>query len=356
VSSVLRQNSSDVIGKTLAPGWEPVSLKYSPGKRTVVHFSNGKSTYASCLRCPNTPCSKLAPGETIPSNFDRFPADRNSHTCAALAITGNVNGAPIIDPDRCIMCGVCASRCPVGAIRLEPGRGAFVEDELNAAFMETKNETVETNEILLRRFAKLDSEGTILGERDDIVDDIFSRSNRVWTLVGDRYPNMLARNLLIGAGLGASVGRKGNNHMRMDIILSPPGIIHGVSEVEFGQEAVLNAPRDTLDSLAVLVSRYDWTLETTTALIVTDILPNRRSEYWHIIKDISNVLQVRIGTVTVLSLMLIIWNRLRLDLRKEHPFYVDRDTDSYRATVLNKLINRSLNLGTDPRPQVDIAK
>ena len=356
MSNVLRQNTNNAIGKALALGWKPVHLQFFPGERTIVHFSNSKSTYASCLRCPNTPCLKLAPNETIPSNFDRFPADRNTHTCAALAITSNINGVPVIDPERCIMCGVCASRCPVGAIRLEPGRGAFVDDEINAAFVEAKNETVDTNEVLLQRFTELNSEGSMIEESDEIVDDVFTRSNRAWNLIGDRYPNMLARNLLIGAGLGAAVGRKGNNHMRMDIILSPPGITHGVSEVEFGQESVLNAPRDTLDSLAVLVSRYGWTLETTTALIVTDILPNRRSEYWHIIQDIANVLHIRIGTVTVLALMLIIWNRKRMDLKKGHPFYVDRDTDSYRTVVLDKLINRALYLGMDPRPQVDIAK
>ncbi|WP_244113879.1 hypothetical protein [Burkholderia cepacia] len=93
---------------------------------------------------------------------------------------------------------------------------------------------------------------------------------------------MLARNLLIGAGVGASMGRKGNNHMRMDLILSRPGVQHGVAEVEFGQEAVLDAPRDTMDALAVLASRYGWDLKSTTAIIVTDVLPNRRSEYWHI--------------------------------------------------------------------------
>lgn len=356
MSNVLRQNTNRAIGKALAKGWKPVRLQFLPGERTIVHFSNNKYAYASCLRCPNTPCSKLAHNETIPSNFDRFPADRNTDTCAALAITTSINGAPVIDPERCIMCGVCASRCPVGAIRLEPRRGAFVDDTPNVAFVESQNETAETNEVLLKRFAELDSEGLMLEESDDIVDDVFARSNRASNLIGDQYPNMLARNLLIGAGLGAVVGRKGNNHMRMDVILSPPGVTYGVAEVEFGQESVLNAPRDTMDSLAVLVSRYDWDISTTTALIVTDVLPNRRSEYWHIIQDIAKVLHVHIGTVTVLALMLIIWNREKLSLEKGHPFYVDHDIDFYRTRVLNKLIRRSLCLGSGPCPQVDIAK
>jgi ferredoxin len=267
--------------------------------------------------------------ETIPSNFDSFPADRNTRTCAAMAISLGVSGTPVIDHERCIMCGVCASRCPVGAIHLEPGIGAVIEDNPNAAFVEEKSVKEACNKALLKNFSALSSEGTILEENDDILDYVFEQSTRAWNLVGERYPNMLARNLLIGAGLGASVGRKGNNYMRMDLLLSPPGVERGVAEVEFGQEAVLDAPRDIMDALAVLISRYGWTVDTSTALIVTDILPNKRSEYWHIIQDIDKVLRIHIGTVTLFALMLIIWNHKKLDLRKGHPFYIDRSNDSY---------------------------
>lgn len=356
MSNVLSQRRNKATGKTLSPGWKPVRLQFAPEHRAIAYFSNGKQAYTSCLRCPSAPCVLLAPNETVPSNFDRFPADRNENTCASLAITISDNGAPTIDFERCIMCGVCASRCPVGAIRIERRRGAVVEDAINDAFVESPSETAATNKVLLERFSALDSSGSLLEESDAILKEVFSRLDRAWGLVGDRYPNMLARNLLIGAGIGAALGRKGNTHMRMDLVLAPPGVIHGVAEVEFGQEAVLDAPRDTLDALAVLVSRYGWTLDTTTALIVTDVLPNRRSEYWHILQDISNVLKVRIGTVTIFALMLCTWNRKVLDLTHGHPFYVDRATSSYRAQVLDALMCRPLHLGADPRPQVDIAK
>jgi hypothetical protein len=231
-----------------------------------------------------------------------------------------------------------------------------VEDAINDAFIESHSATAETNKVLLNRFATLYSSGSLLEESDAILKEFISRSNRAWGLVGDRYPNILARNLLIGSRIGAALGRKGNTHMRMDLVLAPPGVRHGVAEVEFGQEAVLDAPRDILDALAVLVSRYGWTLDTTTALILTDVLPSRRSEYWHILQDIANVLKIRIGTVTIFALLLCIWNRKSLDLTDGHPFYVDRDTSSYRAQVLDALVGRSLNLGIAPQPHVDMAK
>lgn len=262
----------------------------------------------------------------------------------------------MIDGELCMLCGVCAVRCPVGAIRLIPGQGAIVEDAPNAAFIETAEPNLAEQDAVRQRFEGLPAEGVLLVESDAIVDDAFLRIQRAWIRVGDRFPNMLARNLLIGAGVGASVGRKGNNHMRMDIVLSPPGVERGVAEVEFGQDAVLDAPRDTLDALAVLVSRYGWTLSTTSAIVVSDVLPNRRSEYWHMIQDIANVLGVRIGTVTVFALILFNWNRRTFDLSAGQLFYADRDTESYRAEILEIIIGRALHLGTSPRPQVDIAK
>ena len=357
MSNVLRQRAKTGRGKTLADGWMPVGLHFAPGHQTVVKFSSGKEAIASCLRCVEAPCARFSNDEVVPGNFDRFPADRNPDVCAAGAISQpDGGGAPIIDGDRCMLCGVCSSRCPVGAIRLVPGQGAVVDDTPNMAFIEVADRQPEKNVADLQAFEGLPAEGAHLIESDALVDEVFGRLHRAWTRVGDRFPNMLARNLLNGAGVGASVGRKGNNHMRMDLILSPPGVERGVAEVEFGQDAVLDAPRDTMDALAVLASRYGWGLDSTAAIIVSDVLPNRRSEYWHIIQDIANVFGIHVGTVTIFALMLFNWNRWRLELGDGQPFYADRETVSYRSEVLEIIIGRALHLSNSPRPQVDIAK
>jgi ferredoxin len=357
MSKILRQRTKTECKKTLAPGFEPVCLRLSSGERTVIEFSNGIKAFASCLRCPDTPCATLADKETVPSNFDRFPADRNRETCAAGAITiPDSGGAPSIDPDRCMLCGVCAARCPVGAIRLAPLHGAIVEDAPNEAFFESNDVTQAEHVQVTNLFDGLNSDGELLLESDAVVADVFARLQRASARVGDRFPNLLVRNLFIGAKIGASIGRKGNNHMRMDIVLSPPGVIRGVAEVEFGQEAVLDAPRDLLDSLAVLASRYEWDLRETSAFVVTDVLPNRRSEYWHIVQDIANVFNIQVGTVTVFALMIFNWSRWSLDFTEGHLFYADRDTGSYRTEVLEMIIGRPLRLSAISRSQIEIAK
>lgn len=357
MSRVLQQRSNAGRYKTLASGWSPSGLRFSEGRQSYVIFSNGKEAGASCLRCVDAPCTKFANDETVPGNFDRFPADRNPEVCAAGAISQpNGVGAPTIDGERCVLCGVCSSRCPVGAIRLVPGLGAVVDDAPNDAFIEVTELQPDQHTANLRAFYGLPTEGAQLIESDALVEEVFGRMERAWTRVGDRFPNTLARNLLLGAGVGASMGRKGNNHMRMDLILSRPAIERGVAEVEFGQEAVLDAPRDMMDALAVLVSRYGWDLRSTTAIVVTDVLPNRRSEYWHIVQDILNVLGIKIGTVTIFALLMFNWNRQLLEIAEDQPFYADRDTISYRAEILENVIGRALRLSNSPRPQIDIAK
>lgn len=433
----LNQKITNNFGKVLADGWSPVKLHFTPGEKTLVEFDNGKKIFSSCIGCHDTPCMTFSETEVTPSNFSNFPADRNTDVCATGAISlQNGYMPPIIDSNKCILCGVCAARCPVGAISINPNTGAAIEYSSNEAFKgppicvisggkdtadlvtygpqhpnttryledrtldiiknpmtsQKKREEAQAHlgylkntpkreyelmmsiqadrekhqdkitafhkekELTRNAFLNIISEGSLLLENDSIVDDIFVRLKKASRMIGDRFPNILSRNLLLGAGINASTGRKGSNFMRMDIILAPPGVQkNGVIEVEFGQEAVLDAPRDILDALAVLVSRYEWNLSSTNAIIISDVLPNRRSEYWHIIQDISNVVNVKIGTLTIFALMLCIWNRKSLNLN-ESIFYADKNTDSYRSQILEPLIGRVLNLGYSPKPQIDIAK
>jgi ferredoxin len=354
VPIVLRQRINSGKGKILTEGWIPEFIRFTSKSNASIIFENKKETFSSCLRCHDKPCAIFTDREIIPTDFDRFPAEKYLYVCASQAILNADDsvGAPIIDSSRCIMCGACASRCPIGAIKIVPGIGAVVEDSPNEAFREVDEQDVQRIDRDRRLFTDIKKIGSMLIESDEM----FSRLYKSWTVVGDRFPNILSRNLLLCSGVGASIGRKGNNHMRMDIILSLPDEIHGVAEVEFGQEAVLDAPRDILDSLAVLVSRYAWSLESTKALIISDVLPNKRSEYWHIIQDIANVFNLYIGTVTIFSLVLHNWNNWKIDLNKPRAFYADRSTSSYRTEILEAFIGRPLSVGRSPRPQIDIAK
>jgi ferredoxin len=288
-------------------------------------------------------------------NIPDFPADRNLEVCAAGAlIRPNGVGAPVVNVDDCIGCGVCATRCSVGAIHLAPY--AVVTDDINVAFMETQDQHESETHKVRAMFEALSPTGHMLIESDQIVDGMQIRLDRATRRLGDQFPNHLVRNLFLSIGIGAAMRRRGDNAVRMDLILGQPGTEFGVAEVEFGGDAVLDSPRDVLDDVAILVSRRGWPLPKITALIVSDVLPNKRSEYWEIIQDIHKVLNVKVGTITVLALTLLVWNRKKLAMTSNNVFYTDKFTDSYRASVLEPMLGRPLKLSANLRPHVEVAK
>ena len=197
-----------------------------------------------------------------------------------------------------MLCGVCASRCPAGAIRMVPY--AVIDDTARPAFPDTRDDALA--DAALAALYSTTRSGEFLSESDLVADDMRSRMLAAWNRIGDRFPDILARNLLIAVGCGAAMRRKGDVFARMDIVLGAPWPEFGCAEAEFGDEAVLDAPRDLLDDIAVSVGRFGRSPLSLTALVITDVLPNWRSEYWRIIQDISKVIGVKVGPVTVMEL------------------------------------------------------
>ena len=338
--------------RTMAAGLVPVALDVAQGKPGVLRFSDGSSSPTTCLRCPDAPCMSFRDDEVVSASLPAFPADRNPSVCPSGAIARENGGSPSIDSAACMLCGVCASRCPAGAIRMIPH--AVIDDTARPAFPETDDGA--SADAALVAVSSAPRSGEFLSESDAIADELRARMLAAWSRVGDRFPNHLARNLLIAAGCGAAMRRKGDVFARMDIVLGHPWPDFGCAEAEFGDEAVLDAPRDLLDDIAVSIGRHGRNPLSLEAIVITDVLPNWRSEYWRIIQDVRNVLGVKIGTVTVLALCLLVWRGRKMSELPPGIFHVDIDTPSYRETVLEPLLGRKLRISLKPRPSVEVAK
>lgn len=351
-STFSQRKESAAPSKRVKSGLVATLIERAPGVPAVVTFSNGKTGVAVCLRCPTTPCMTYADSEVISRSLPEFPADRNPAVCPADAMVRSDTGAPVVNSSACMYCGVCALRCPVSAISMMPH--AVVNDTQSDYFPETQNpqETLDTLSALLA----IPRTGPLLVESDGLVDDLMTRLNEAGMRIGDRFPDNLVRNLLIAVGVGAAMRRKGDNAARIDIVLGPPWPEFGCVEVEFGDVAVLDAPRDLMDDVAVSIGRLAKRADAVVALVVTDLLPNRRSEYWRIVEDVKSVLEIQIGTVTVFALCLLAWHGKRLCDASLSAFYVDSSTKSYRATVLESLLGRKLRIGNGRRPWVEVAK
>jgi NAD-dependent dihydropyrimidine dehydrogenase PreA subunit len=340
----LRPKRIDRPAKSLPDKIKPIQIdwheQYFSAKIT---FSDGKTSIGSCIRCFHPFCVEYSPKELELSVFQDFPADKNSDVCPTSAISWTHETlSPVINKEACILCGLCVSRCPTRAIYLD-NDGAYVNDEPNAHFiLQNTPSDSETTAIITRLFQKVPEKGIYLFESDILMKKVREKVEGVAHTQSAQFPNHLARNLLIAVGIGAAMRRRGDTNIRMDLVLGPPGVKYGTGEVELGAE-VLGAPRNILDNVAILVARYELSKDNIIPFVVSLDLPNLRSEYWQFIKDVKNVLDVKINSITIGALIVLTWSRAKILIRTGEEFYIDIDSPSLRPKI-EKILGRTLNI------------
>ena len=333
--------------KLVRAGCKPIGIEYkSNGTPSTVTFSDGGKVAGSCLHCPNAPCMEYGEGELMAGAFVDFPADGINQVCPTNALEWpDGSNAPRVDADLCISCGLCVSRCPVAAIQLMPNGIASVNDQPNDYFQATnKPVSQELVDRTVVEFRGVPKRGQIFQESDESLLITYSKIEKVAQLLGPQFPNLLSRNLLLGLGVGTAIRRRGDTNIRMDMVLGPPGVAKGTGVVEFRVDGILDAPRNVLDNIAVLCSRYGFNKKDLVALVVTSALPNHRSEYWQLVRDVAEVLGIKIGSITWGALMVGIWQGARLRIQPDNEFYADSTSYSIRR-ALEGMLGRKLRLG-----------
>lgn len=80
-------------------------------------WCNERWITAACLRCSEQRCIRYIDAEISCNFFGDFPYERDLNVCPVGAIKWNFEKElPEIENSNCIGCGLCAARCPVGAI------------------------------------------------------------------------------------------------------------------------------------------------------------------------------------------------------------------------------------------------
>jgi len=238
---------------------------------------------------------------------------------------------------------LCVERCPVAAISLHLDTGARVNDDANPHFVFSENcRRSDLTELVIDSFSSISVIGGIVPETDEAIEKCFLRIQSALNRIGVQFPNHLARNLLIGVGVGAGMRRRGDTNVRMDLVLGPPGILAGTGAVEFGCD-LLEGARSIIDSVAVLVTRYHFEKDNLVPIVVTLSLPNQRSEYWQLIRDIKDVLGIQINTLTIGALIVMLWSRTRLSFETGSEFYADCEGYSIRSNIEDQM-HRKLNV------------
>ena len=287
----------------------------------------------SCVGCVNPSCMKFSEEELQLSDerLDAFPVDADDSVCPLDAITWERGQeTPSIIAERCINCGICARRCPVGAV-YSNGKNAVIHvDKNTVSFVPITNENKKKHEEQIKAFSKCRHYGDFTLASESSIANLYNKLSEQQTKA--QFPNLIIRNLFLVLGNQCIIRRRGDIYFRIDAIIGDKPVI-GVAEVEFNKDS-LESPRAILDDIAVLVSRYAVEKIQIKPFIISHEFPNIRTEYWRVIKDIKDVLDVRINSLSLGALCILVWKFVNAPIGIV-DFYADIDSPSIKKSIEN---------------------
>ncbi|MFH1579757.1 MAG: 4Fe-4S binding protein [Thermoplasmatota archaeon] len=326
----------------LAPGQKVVSVASSFHKPTEILLKSGKHVNSCCVRCKPAFCTRFLEGE-IKSNDNgftgSFPFDTNLAVCPVTAISTGNDGTPIVRCDDCIGCGLCAARCPVGAIHIDRiKRVAVVSRETGGVFVAASGDSGPKE--TLEHIRSLSRESGPPEISSKFLIDLLGRLQECGADTPN-FENHFTRNLLIQLGIPCKMRRVGDQNLRMDLFAEKEGSVL-VAEVDFNPQNLVATPRGILDDVAVLHSRHGVELHSIVPIVFCNRFPNKRSDYYEIMKDIRVITGVRPHTVSVCALLVMMLTGTRIKIsRFKDVFLVDNekmDINSDLSSIIRETV------------------
>lgn len=320
----------------------PMSItRESIGAFGVQIFPSGKSIASTCLSCVAEPCKEISKSELALLEIANFAIDSNKSVCPVDALGwDNLQEVPSVDTEVCIGCGLCAARCPVGAIGVRNGVAEIsVNTHGNDCDATTSVQIGPDGDVHSKQIVDLPNLVWSASIRPD--DEVSSVTEVIFGLP-ERQQEIAVRSALAVCGIQAVLSRKGDVHTRADGFFQASTSVAGPLEIEFGVDS-LEAVRSVLDDIAVFHSRFGLDVKEQEPLVVCGQLPRSRQGYWQVVSDIVSTLDINVHTVSMGALLLIGWNGGKLsgdNVRSLNPSF---DATSIRS-VVESILGRTIDL------------
>jgi ferredoxin len=234
----------------------------------------------------NAPCINLATANTSTA--------RPMLVCAADAIHGGTEDGPQVT-DACFGCGLCALRCPVGAILIPTDRDRVsIEKPLVAQpFAEASESEHKTFLASFRLETALDDTASAA-----LLHRLVSTAS---TLLHEHFYRLVER-LFIEAGFPAVMGNPGDSSNRVDLFLVDDSDSIAV-EIKSRTESpviTIKAVQQALENKIVADERQFYpTQRESSTLVVGYDYPPKRSDVTELIDDIQHAFGIRVGLVSL---------------------------------------------------------
>ncbi len=299
-------------------------IEHMENNPSKLFLKNNMCIEAECIHCSIPNCIIFKEKYSI-NELLNFPSDKTVNVCPVSAISVGEDGIPIIS-DKCISCGLCAIRCPIGAIFFKEGKFHVNSTNTNIKLCAPEKALINQQYDQIKAIINNTKHtGQIINSTIKALEMCYRSLNVIHS------PNIFVRNILLCLNILTMAKRVGDVYTRMDLVFKYEKNL-GEIEVEFGDDT-LSATRRILDDIAILAERYNIKIEDNIPLIVTLYLPHKRQGFWQVVKDVKEVLGIQINTITVGVLLFLMWN-----FKSFNPenFYIDFNDMSLKKILEKK--------------------
>lgn len=269
---------------------------------------------AYCINCKDILCYQYNELNYPLGNLKGMPYNNSKYVCPTDSIV--LTDTMVKIENNCINCGLCYSRCPVGAIYFSDVEKKYsvheyiAKEEYNIVEEDViAYESIQDKELINNSFVKVpqisisDLNLDINLENETIHQVTLSYNKTV-------RENELVRNYLLEFGYEAKSYSIGNNDNRIDCI-GYKNSKYILCEIKLSTNDYISLIRKALEDQAIFANKHNKNINDIDIAIFINQLPNKRSDFYELIKDIKSILNIQIHVIPIYFCDLLLKNEIR---------------------------------------------